>query len=152
MNRTGFLFGVAFGFLIVASGLSDSDFIRRMLLLQEPDGFLMLGAAVGVAMPLLWLLERRRWQTPLGGPLIITRGRVERHHILGAMVFGVGWAVAGTCPGPALATAVGGGVLALFVMGGLWAGLLLRDAVADRQSAGHSTSTSATEAPAQSSH
>ena len=45
------------------------------------------------------------------------------------MTFGTGWAVAGTCPAPAIAMATGGGFLAVFVIAGLDAGLWLRDAV-----------------------
>jgi uncharacterized membrane protein YedE/YeeE len=129
MNRLGFLIGVAFGFLLAAARLNEYNTIHRMLLLRDPQPFLIMGSAVAVAAPLLWLLRRRRWRTPLGGALTVSRSRVERKHILGAMVFGTGWAVAGTCPGPAIAMAAGGGLLGLVVMGGLFTGLSLRDKV-----------------------
>jgi uncharacterized membrane protein YedE/YeeE len=138
MNRIGFLIGMGFGFLIAATGLNEYDVIHNMLLLREPDAFLLMGSAVAVAMPLLWLLQTRRWQTPLGGPLKLAQERIERKHILGGMVFGTGWAVTGSCPGPALAMTAGGGVLGAFVMAGLFAGLLLRDAVAARRRIPHS--------------
>jgi uncharacterized membrane protein YedE/YeeE len=106
-----------------------------MLLLREAHAFLLMGSAVAIAVPLLWLLERRGWHTPFGGSLKLARYRVERKDVLGAMVFGTGWAIAGTCPAPALAMLAGGSVLALVVIGGIFAGILLRDAVVARQAA-----------------
>jgi uncharacterized membrane protein YedE/YeeE len=135
MKYIGLLFGMGFGFLITAAGFSDYDTIHNMLLLREAHGFLVMGSAVAVAMPLLWLLERRRWQTPFAGPLNISRYRVERKDVLGAAVFGIGWAIAGTCPAPALAMLAGGSVLGIVVIGGLFAGIMLRDTVVIRQTA-----------------
>ncbi len=131
MNRVGFFFGVAFGFLIAAGSLNEYDVIHNGLLFRDPYMFLVMGSAVAVAMPLLWLLQRRRWATPLGGALSLTSTRPERKHVLGAMVFGTGWAVAGTCPGPALVMTVGGGLLGIAVIAGIVVGLLIRDAVAE---------------------
>jgi uncharacterized protein len=85
-------------------------------------------------MPLLWLLERRRLHTWFGGPLAIHRYRPARKDVLGGMVFGTGWAVAGACPGTVIAMVAGGSLLGFVVMAGLFAGLLLRDVVA-RQTA-----------------
>ena len=59
MNRIGFLFGLAFGFLIAAGRLNEYDVIHQGLLLRSPYMFLVMGSAVGVAMPVLWLLHRR---------------------------------------------------------------------------------------------
>ena len=50
--------------------------------------------------------------------------------VLGGIVFGAGWALSGSCPGPVLAMSVGGTVLGGVVMLGLWAGTALRDRVA----------------------
>jgi uncharacterized membrane protein YedE/YeeE len=95
------------GFLIAAGRLNEYDVIHEGLLLRSPYMFLVMGSAVAVARP-------------------------ERKHVLGAMVFGAGWAVAGTCPGPALAMTAGGGLLGVAVIVGIVAGLFLRDAVAER--------------------
>ena len=57
MNRFTFLVGLAFGFLIVASRLSDYTVIHDMLLFREPDVFLIMGSSFVVAMPLLWMLR-----------------------------------------------------------------------------------------------
>lgn len=135
MGLVGLVFGTAFGFLIAAARLTDYDVIHRMLLLQELDVFLLMGSAIGVAVPLLRILERRGWQTPYGGRLTLSPGKVRRDHVLGAMVFGTGWAVAGTCPGPIAAMVGAGNLLGLAVMAGLVSGILLREAVASAKAA-----------------
>ncbi len=132
MKRIGFLFGAAFGFVLAAAQLNNYTVIHNMLLLRDPQPYLILGSAILVAAPLLWLLRTRHWQTPLGGPLTIAPSRVERKFVLGGIVFGTGWAVAGGCPAPLLGMIAAGRVLAVFVVAGLFGGIILRDAVVAR--------------------
>lgn len=134
-NRVGLAVGGAFGFLLVASGFGDPAVVHEMLLLRSPDLYLMFASVVATALPLLWLLERRKWHTRYGGAIDVERVPVARRHVLGALVFGTGWAIAGTCPGPALALTATGNLLGVAVMAGLFSGLLLREAVKRRLSA-----------------
>ncbi len=136
MNLFTFVVGLAFGFLIVASRLSDYTVIHDMLLLREPDIFLLMGSSFAVAMPLLWILRRRSWKTPIGGELQLNIVKVERKHLFGGALFGAGWAAAGTCPGPAIGMTVAGGVLGIVVMAGLGLGIILRNLAAGRISIG----------------
>jgi uncharacterized protein len=129
VNLIGLAFGTAFGFLIALGGLNDYEVIHNMLLLQDFQPYLIMASAVAVAAPTLWVLERRHWVTPYAGELHLARSRPERHHIVGAAIFGTGWAVAGTCPAPALAMAAGGAWLGFVVVGGLFAGLFMRGAI-----------------------
>jgi uncharacterized membrane protein YedE/YeeE len=122
--------GTAFGFLITAAGLSDYNVIHDMLLLREFDVYLLMASAVGTAAPLLYLLKRLQWKTPSGETMALRRAPVQRRNVLGAVVFGTGWAIAGTCPGPAIAMTAGGGVLGAVVMAGLVSGVFLFDRVA----------------------
>jgi uncharacterized membrane protein YedE/YeeE len=130
MNFFVFLIALAFGFLVVASGLSSYTVIHDMLLLREPDTFLLMGSSFAVAMPLLWILRRRSWKTPMAGELSLNRVPNERKHVYGGAIFGAGWAAAGTCPGPAIGMAASGGLLGLVVMAGLGSGIILRNLVA----------------------
>ena len=131
MNRLSFIIGGAFGFVLAAAKLNDYNVIHDMLLFREPDVYLILASAVGVAMPLLWLLQKRSWRTPMGGRMELAAAKPERKTIFGSMAFGTGWAVAGTCPGPALAMAAGGTFLGIFVIAGLATGVWLRNEVAE---------------------
>ncbi len=135
MKGTGFLVGAVFGFLVAAAGLSQYDVIHDMLLLREPDVFLLMGSAVAVAAPLLLWLERKRWRTPFGGAMKVTRAPITSDTVKGAAVFGAGWAIAGTCPVPALAMTAGGSVLGLCVAAGLFGGVAVRDAMTKKPAA-----------------
>jgi uncharacterized membrane protein YedE/YeeE len=132
MNRLGLLFGVGFGFVLAGARLTDYEVIHGMLRLRDLQPYGVLGSAVAVAAPSLWFLRRIGWITPLGGPLAISRTGIERRHILGSVVFGAGWAVAGACPGPAIALVGSGRLLGLAVIAGLFLGIMLRDRVAAR--------------------
>jgi uncharacterized membrane protein YedE/YeeE len=132
-DRLGFPLGVAFGLLLVLARVHEYDTIHAMLTLRDPYVFLLMGAAVATAAPLLWLLRRRRWRTPFGGPLAPERPALARRHLAGSAVFGAGWAITGACPGPALAMVASGNVLGAVVVAGLFGGLLLRDWVGRHQ-------------------
>lgn len=131
MNRHAVIylvFGVAFGFIFAAAGFNQYDVIHRMLLLRDPAPFLVMGSAVGTAMLILGFAERRRVTTLLGGALELRRWPIERKHILGGVVFGVGWAITGACPGTASTTLGGGSVMGIVLAIGMIAGIALRDA------------------------
>jgi uncharacterized protein len=126
----GLVFGAIFGAALAGGRLDEYDVIHGALRLRNLYMLLVMGTAVAVALPGLWLLERAHALTLLCGPLRIRRERIQRNHILGGIVFGAGWALSGSCPGPVLAMTVGGTVLGGVVMLGLWAGTALRDRVA----------------------
>jgi hypothetical protein len=130
VNVTGLGVGVAFGFLIQAAGFGDADFIHRMLLLQNWYPWEVFAAAIAVGGVAFWLLERRRWVTPLGGQLKLNRTSIKPRHFYGGMLFGSGWAFSTTCPVPAIAMVASGGVLGLVVMSGLFTGIIFGDRVA----------------------
>lgn len=135
MNRhhtTCALVGMAFGFLFCAAGFNRYDVIHGMLLLQNFNPFLVMGSAVATAMPLLWVLERRKWHTPLGGNLELKRWPTERKHILGGIVFGTGWAITGACPGSISGMLGAGSILGFVTLGGFLGGMYLRDTVVER--------------------
>ncbi len=129
-NRLGFVLGLLFGALLVLVRVHEYQTIHDMLMLRDPYVFLLMGSAVGTAMPLLWLLRRRRWVTPFGGPLEPERNTVERKHIAGSAVFGAGWAITGACPGPLFALLGSGvgvmAVVAAAALVGTWTYGLLR--------------------------
>jgi hypothetical protein len=126
------LFGAIFGFAFSSAGFNQYDLIHRMLLLQYWAPWFVFASAMATAVPLLWLLERRRWHTPLGGPLKLTRWSIDRDRVFGGIVFGIGWAITGACPGTTSTMVAAGSLLGIVTLAGVFAGIYLRDTVAER--------------------
>jgi uncharacterized protein len=119
-------FGVAFGFLISWGQFSDPDRIRDMLLLKDAYLYLMMFSAIAVAGAGTLLLRRRRARAVLTGePIEVERTRPERRHMVGAAVFGLGWAVVDSCPAPIAAQLTQGVVWSLFSIAGVFLGVEL---------------------------
>ncbi len=119
-------FGVAFGFLLAWTRMSDPDVIRRMLLLEEAYLYLVFCSAVAVAFVGLQLLTRTQRRSVLTGePIALPAAKPERRHVAGSVLFGAGWAISSSCPGP-IAVQLGQGMLwSLFTITGILAGIVL---------------------------
>lgn len=128
------LIGVVFGAMLFWSGMADYDVIHDGLLFRHPHLYLMMIGAMATGIPLLWLLDRRQPTSLFGGPIKVARDAFERKHLAGGVVFGTGWAIAGTCPGAVAAMAASGKPLALFVVAGIAIGTTLRDLQEERAS------------------
>jgi uncharacterized membrane protein YedE/YeeE len=118
--------GVVFGATLSWTGMSSPVVLRQGLLFQRAYLFLFFAAAVATAFLGLRLLRVLRARSPLTGERVgWTPVRPERRHIVGSVVFGVGWAVADACPGPVI-TQLGQGVWwSLFTIAGVSAGIKL---------------------------
>ena len=100
-----FLASLAFGFGLLVSGMSSPDKVLSFLDLAgawDPSLAFVMGGAVLTATPLFLLAKRR--QQPLAGvaydqPDSVT---IDRKLVIGAVLFGLGWGLAGICPGPAV--------------------------------------------------
>ena len=123
----GLLFGVCFGGLLGAANLHEYDTIHAMLRLDEFDVYGLMASAIVVAAGLLWWLERRPTSTVFDGALTLQRSRPKKHHIVGGGLFGIGWAIAGTCPAPALVMVSSGALYGLIVILGIFIGIYLGD-------------------------
>ena len=132
MNPVSGIVGVVFGAMLFGTGMADYDVIHEGLLFRHAHLYLMMIAAMATGIPLLWLLRRRRPMSAFGGPVAVTRDAIERKHVVGGVIFGTGWAVAGTCPGAVAAMAASGKPLALLVMAGVAIGVTLRDLQEER--------------------
>lgn len=126
------LIGVLFGFLLTVSGLGDYSTIHDGLLLRNPYIFLMMASAMAVAFAGLAVL-RRFGRTRFAGRLALPHNRIERRHVYGGAVFGLGFGVGATCPGMTVAMTATGGLYGLVVLVGLLGGLWLRGSVERRQ-------------------
>ena len=138
-NVIGLLFGAGFGFVLAAANLHEYATIHNMLSLKEFDVFGLMGLAIGVSLPLLAYFERAKVKTVLAGTLSLSRSKIQKHHVVGGAIFGIGWAVSGTCPAPALVMLASGAGLAIVTIAGLFVGLGLRDAQTNRATGGSIT-------------
>ena len=138
----GGVVGVAFGVTLSWTGLSSPEVLREALLLDNAYLYLFFASAVATSTLGLSLLRRARVRALLTGePVAWTREAPRRPHVVGSVIFGLGWGVADACPGP-IATQVGQGVLwSLFTIAGVVAGIVLylraRDSAGERAGGEH---------------
>lgn len=112
--------GCLFGFGLSLSGMVDPARVLGFLDVAsgnwDPSLLFVLGGAVSVA--LVGIICQRRLSRPLLDTVFhLPEGsRIDRRLILGASIFGIGWSLAGLCPGPAIsALSMGSTPVALFV-------------------------------------
>ena len=95
------LFGAGFGFVLAWAQLTDPNRIRQMLLLEDAHYYLMMGTAFAVGAAGTQLLRARHARTLLTNELVrIENPPLERRHVTGSVLFGLGWAITNACPGP----------------------------------------------------
>jgi uncharacterized membrane protein YedE/YeeE len=118
--------GLAFGFMLAWTQMTDPDQIRRMLLLEDAYLFLVMASSIGVGFAGLRLLRARRFRAlATGEPVSWTTGRPERRHVVGSGLFGGGWGVSYSCPGPIAAQLGQGLYWSLCTIAGIGVGVIL---------------------------
>jgi uncharacterized protein len=118
---TGFVFGWA--------RLTDPETFHRMLALRSADVYLLMGGAVAVIFVGARLL-RGHHALVTGEPIGWSSTRPARSHLVGSVVFGVGWGVSASCPGPIAAQLGGGRVLTVALAAGVLVGVALQPRLA----------------------
>jgi uncharacterized membrane protein YedE/YeeE len=118
------LFGTAFGWVLSRSGAADYDYVQGMFLLSNLQLYGIIGTAVAVTAPGLWLLKRGR-RTAFGQTLQVKSKPRHPGNIVGGVLFGVGWSITGMCPGPILVNIGEGKVYALGALAGVLVGAWL---------------------------
>lgn len=123
---TSLLAGLVFGLGLILSGMANPAKVLGFLDLAgawDPSLALVMGGAVAVsALAFTWV--RRRRVSLLGAALRLPTARtIDRRLVLGSVVFGVGWGLAGFCPGPALVTLGMGNGKALIFAAAMLAGM-----------------------------
>ena len=101
-----------FGVGLILSGMSDPSKVIGFLDITgnwDPSLAFVLGGAVAVGL-LVFPFAIKRQQSLLGEVMHLpTSTQIDRRLVIGSITFGVGWGLAGYCPGPALASLAYGG-------------------------------------------
>ena len=102
---TALLAGLVFGLGLLVSGMANPAKVLGFLDLAgqwDPSLAFVMGGAVAVG-SIAFLLARRRTLTLIGLEMRLpTANHIDRRLIVGSTIFGIGWGIAGFCPGPAL--------------------------------------------------
>lgn len=99
------LFGLLFGIGLIFSGMTNPAKVQAFLDLAghwDPSlAFVMAGAIGAALLPFAW--AKRHQQSLLGLPMQLPQRRdIDRPLVMGSFLFGIGWGLAGVCPGPAI--------------------------------------------------
>ncbi|MGE0528077.1 MAG: DUF6691 family protein [Bdellovibrionales bacterium] len=136
MNHAGVAFFVGFLFSIGLgiSGMTQPQKVMGFLDLASWDPtllYVMIGA-VGIH-AITYPLVRRRGSPLLGGKWHVPdRKDIAPRLLIGAAIFGLGWGLAGYCPGPALTSLVSGDPRVMTFVVSMLAGMLLFMKIEDR--------------------
>jgi uncharacterized protein len=132
--------GVIFGIGLIAGGMTDPAKVQGFLDLfgrWDPSLAFVMGGAIAVAVGAFALARRRvaagaaSWS---GEPIELpTSTAIDARLIGGGVLFGIGWGLAGFCPGPAIVAAASGYAPALWFLPAMLAGMLLHDLVLQRR-------------------
>jgi uncharacterized membrane protein YedE/YeeE len=118
-NVSALLAGLLFGLGLLLAGMANPAKVLSFLDLAglwDPSLALVMAAAIAVALlPFSW--AKRQQRSLLGAPMQLPHNRkLDRRLIIGSVLFGMGWGIAGICPGPALVILLSGhGQMLLFV-------------------------------------
>lgn len=128
MSARQVAFGALFGFLLVRIGAADPDAIFAMFELADLHLAFVIMLAIALNAMGFALLRRRHVRAREGVALAMSGKPMVRGLTAGALLFGAGWALSGSCPGTTLAQVGAGHLAALPVFGGILLGAWLQQA------------------------
>lgn len=118
--------GVAFGIVLTKAEVVSWYRIQEMFRFQAFHMYGIIGSAIAVASLGLLLIRRSEVLSAQGEPIVVppkAMGRGTRYW-LGGLLFGIGWALTGACPGPMLALTGSGVTVMLAAMASALLGTL----------------------------
>ena len=115
-----FLVGLFFGLGLILSGMTDPGKVLGFLDIAgiwDPSLALVMGGAIAVGF-FAFAMAKKRTVNFLGGALHLPKSnQIDKPLVIGAMMFGAGWGLAGFCPGPAIVSLASGQIkAAMFVV------------------------------------
>lgn len=94
------LAGVAFGFVLIYSGVSNYNVLYDMFLFRSFHMYGLLGVAVGLSFVGVQILKKLKWKSVITGQdLKFETLMPTRAHVIGGLISGAGWGLTGPCLG-----------------------------------------------------
>jgi uncharacterized membrane protein YedE/YeeE len=123
-----FLVGLLFGLGLILSGMTDPGKVIGFLDLAgqwDPSLALVMGGAIAVGF-FAFAIAKKRTVNFLGGALHLPKSnQIDKPLVIGAVLFGAGWGLAGFCPGPALVSLASGNAKGAFFVAFMLVGMQL---------------------------
>jgi len=95
--------GILFGIILVKSEVISWFRIQEMFRFQSFHMYGVIGSAIAVGMISIWLIKKFKIKTIYGEPIEFHYKPFNKGNVYGGLLFGVGWALTGACPGPLFA-------------------------------------------------
>lgn len=117
MKQSVFLFiGIFFGIVMYKSEAASWFRIYEMFHFQSIHMYGLMGSALAVGMLIVQLIKRNKAKDIKGDAIVIAdKEKGWKRYVYGGVIFGLGWALAGACPGP-MFVLVGAGYLPILVV------------------------------------
>jgi len=126
-----FLIGIFFGIILVKVEIVSWFRIQEMFRLESFHMYGVIGSAVVVGTVSVQVIKKFKMKTLYGEPIIFHRRQFNKGQIFGGILFGLGWAVTGACPGPLFAQIGAGFTVAVIslcsAIAGTWVYGVLRE-------------------------
>lgn len=120
---TGLLLSIGLGF----SGMTQPEKVYNFFNMfgkWDPAMMFVIVSAIGVHMVLYHLIRRREAPVYAEKFMVPGQGKVDARLLIGAILFGMGWAITGFCPAPAFTALVSGHSSIFIFLGSAIAGIL----------------------------
>lgn len=128
LNLSALIAGLIFGLGLIVSGMANPAKVIGFLDLAgrwDPSLAFVMGGAIGVGV-VGFAMARRRTRSLLGAPMQLPASTVlSKRLVLGSLAFGIGWGLAGFCPGPAIVSAAAGYGKAWIFVAAMIVGMML---------------------------
>ncbi len=131
-----FIAGLLFGLGLILAGMTNPAKVIAFLDLfgaWDPSLAFVMGGAILVGL-FAFTLAKKRTSNFLGGAIHLPKLKnIDRRLVLGSLIFGAGWGLAGFCPGPALVSLAAGQPKAAGFVAAMIAGMLVFELIERRQ-------------------
>lgn len=106
--------GVIFGIAFVKAEIISWFRIQEMFRFDSFHMYGVIGSGVFLGAIVVQLIKRFKIKTMSGEEIVIPDKKFHKGQIFGGLIFGLGWAITGACPGPLFAQ-IGAGFGVIFI-------------------------------------